>query len=64
MGEEYGGENIIETDSSLELDMEIPIISKVDETGELTAEVKTIRQIKEEAAQEDQMLNRLEGCVS
>jgi len=64
VGEEYGGENIIETDSSLELDMEIPIISKVDETGELTAEVKTIRQIKEEAAQEDQMLNRLEGCVS
>jgi hypothetical protein len=59
----YGGEDIIETDPTLDLDLEIPIISKVDETGELTAEVKTIRQIKEEAAQEDQMLNRFKDCV-
>lgn len=64
LGEEFGGENIIETDSSLELDMEIPIMSQSDQAGGFFAEVKTIRQLKEEAAQENQMLNRLEGCVS
>jgi len=51
-------------ETDIELDLEIPVELRVDEeTGELVASTVTARQIQEEIAQDQAMLDRLRGCV-
>ena len=51
-------------DMILDLDEEIPVDLRVDpETGEITAQTVTLRQIQDDIAQDVKMLDRLRGCA-
>lgn len=46
------------------MDLEVPVDLRVDpETGEIAAQTVTLRQIQDDIAQDQKMLDRLRGCA-
>ena len=64
VSEEPSTGRIGETESELELDLEIPVAERIGDDGEVIAETMTLRDIRNEIDQDQKMLDRLEGCAA
>ena len=61
--ENIKSESVVTTRTDPELDREIPTELVDDGSGNIVAKTQTLRQLQEEFAQDQRMLDRLEGCV-
>lgn len=64
VSEEPSTGRIGETESELELDLEIPVAERIGDDGEVVAQTMTLRDIRNEIDQDQKMLDRLEGCAA
>jgi len=61
---ETGARDLKEAEPEIDMDLEVPVDLRVDpETGEIAAQTVTLRQIQDDIAQDQKMLDRLRGCA-